>query len=199
MNFKEGDILGKVIITYTNIGEYSINTSFHDNVFEMLFFIFFLDKVLTECENEKNSQNLLANVLGYVKEEERIESQMNLLFGNYKKVSILSYDKDFAYTSELISKKVAGGVHWYIWTTISLKSVSNIDGKFGFSTLLYTIDLCSRLSEQEKEFLGNITTALYYEYANVSMPSLRTLTAAPTKVLNFLINDGHISNKYMFL
>lgn len=194
MVFDKGNLVGTVSISFNRRSQFSVQSTFRSAELETLFFIFMLDKVLADCLDVNHARNILANIVGYLTRQGRVFTEVAQAFSHFMKVPHLTEEKEFEITFELRSKKEPQGIHANVTSKFSPFMVANVDGKLAVATILYAIELDSRLDDQERDLLSNVTSALIIEYANgQSMPSATTLTVAPTKVINVVRTMGELA------
>ncbi len=181
----DGKLMGKVVLRMNiKTEEYSIESSIKEEIQNIVFFLYMIDKFLVDCTDPKAAQAILANAVALVLRQGKVYSEIQNVYKRFRKLPLLT-SHEFEIECNLLSKSLSSGEHFYALTNYKPFMTQNINGKTVVLSSLYTINLQNSFSSELVEVLDIAIKLLYEEYGRgAAMPKISTITHGPSAVVN---------------
>ena len=191
--FEEENVLGIVEISVYKNYDYHIYNTFKNNLYELFFLLYMIDRILSEMSSKKIMNNFAALLSKYLSNSKNTREEFRNKFINYNgvnsdKVASEGSYLEFKVRHELRSKIKTGGEHLYIWSDyVNLNE--SFDVKITNATFLYLFDFIKKLEKHEQKVSANSYDALLQIYLNSGFPTLKSITNAPFQIVRKLLNS----------
>jgi hypothetical protein len=181
-------IMGKMELTIYENNNYKVINSFDNNIEELVFLLFMVDKVLADIEDPKYVTNISSLIGSYIINLEGGRDKLAKFFNIYNLVMDDSSAVVFKVNQKLLSKQRSEGEHLFIWTDPYSMNPDDFDVNLGISALLYTKNFIDRLDFDEQSVCADVYGSMLQIYLDTKFPDTPDITKAPSLVVNRLID-----------
>ena len=181
--------IGKVLLKLNaRSEEYSIDSSIQDDQLNIAFLLFMIDKLLVDCLDRKTAQAILANSVAVMIGKGSVYTEIENVYKRFTRLPSMT-SHDFELECKFMRNTSSQGDHLFVLTRFKPIMVPNVGGKTAIISSLYTMYLRNQLSQESNGILEIAFRLLFDEYGQGSaMPTMTSLTKAPTSVVNKLLN-----------
>jgi len=183
------ELIGEVKINLYKENKYSLNHNFKNSSAEVYFVLCMVDSVLLDVSDTNHKHSITTMPVRYMSNLRNDREELNKFFNKYKENIDPEKKVVFGVSHKLYKQESQNGTKFRIDTDYSLDKVANFDGKLGISIMIYIIDLMSRFSVGNQQFLANAYTSMLQEYLDTNFPTNKTLGIAPINALSRVIKS----------